>query len=314
VTLDIQKGEAVAGGPLTLPEDYGFDVKGYIHLRGLLSPAELARLADPGGHEALRSHTGLGRYLDLLMGEGNSRMPETGAPCRLPQGPIEALQIPTSAAVERRPLLFGGGEMRRPDRGYVNHEGHRFAQGVRVIVARTAAPADCGGFVVVPCSHKLRIDAPQDLVEGTDDMARLGHSIVVQPALQPGDALLCVSTLMYGVRHWSGDGPPPALLHCEYIGQVAAPGTFAKEEVWMGELSPEQRVVMGLKAPGYDVPAALVSDGRSVSIGSAAIDYHPRRLQVVDDEAIDADEQVSGWLARMVLCIADTVHEWTQID
>lgn len=128
----------------------------------------------------------------------------------------------------------------------MNVEGHRFAQGIRVVVALTdATPSP---FVVVPCSHKLNIEAPHALVEGRNDLSRFGAPIVVAPSLAAGDALLCVSDLIFGVRHWSGATPSPTLLTSEYVGNVSRPGgaaAFAREEPWMKNLSPEQRLVLG---------------------------------------------------------------------
>ena len=274
---NIMKGLGTEGGPLQIQEDYGFDAKGYLHLRALFSPDQVSGLR-AGKTEILREHPALNRYLDLLMAEGNSRMPETGAPCKLAHGEVQPLAIPTEPVLGAR--LSGGGEMQLPSCGYIQNEGHRFAQAVRVITSLTAIPENAGGFVLVPCSHKLRIDAPESLLTMSDDMSRLGHSIIVQPALEPGDVLLCVSNLIHGVRHWCGPGPPPTLLHCEYVGQVASSGEFSDEKPWMAQLTPEQRVILGLRAPGREEPVAVLSDGVTVRIGPNAAEYHPRRLEV----------------------------------
>lgn len=174
-------------------------------------------------------------------------------------------------------------------------------------------------------SHKLNIAAPPELVSGQDDLARLGCSVVVQPALASGDVLLCCSSLMHGLRHWrgpSGSGglvaqppppPPPTLLCCEFVGSVAPPSgeaVFATEQPWMRQLTVEQRVVMGLRCghegghgrddeenktdEGVRAPAAsdiVISDGRRVRVRPAAATYHPRQLGPVESPDIDADEQ-----------------------
>ena len=61
------------------------------------------------------------------------------------------------------------------------------------------------------------------LQAGVDDLSRLGHSLIVQPVLAAGDVLICVSALMHGVRCWRGEGPPPTILACEYVGNVSPP-------------------------------------------------------------------------------------------
>ena len=288
----LEKAEVVAGPGLTIQEDYGFDVKGYLHLRGLFSEEEVDAMA-AGDTDVLVSHPGLNRYLDLLMGEGNSLQPETGEPCKLLDGEVTALAVP-SAADDEAPLV-GGSELRDPSRQWVSVEGHRFAQGVRVVAALSdAAPSP---FALVPCSHKLNIEAPSALIQGGDDMARFGSPIVVRPTLAAGDAILCVSNIIHGVRH-CGDAPPPSLLTCEFVGNVSRPGgaaAFSPEEDWMAELSEEERLVLGLPLDGNggagEVPRALLSDGETVSVGPPAAEYHPRLLAPVEDDAIDPDEQ-----------------------
>ena len=52
-------------------------------------------------------------------------------------------------------------------------ESHRFAQGVRVVAA--LSDADPSPFALVPCSHKLNIEAPSALIPG-DDMARFAQA------------------------------------------------------------------------------------------------------------------------------------------
>ena len=141
-------------------------VKGYLHLRGLFTASELAELSKAaaaagadGAALLLVEHLGLNRYLDLLMGEGNSRQPESGEPCKMLDGGVSALPVPLSIA-EEAPLV-GGSELRNPSRGYVAREGHRFAQGIRVVVALsdTTVSDAPSPFVVVPCSHKLNVEA-----------------------------------------------------------------------------------------------------------------------------------------------------------
>ena len=92
-----------------------------------------------GDTDVLVSHPGLNRYLDLLMGEGNSLQPETGEPCKLLDGEVTALAVP-SAADDEAPLV-GGSELRDPSRQWVSVESHRFAQGVRVVAAPPQAAA-----------------------------------------------------------------------------------------------------------------------------------------------------------------------------
>ena len=80
-------------------------------------------------------------------------------------------------------------ELHDPSRGYLANEGHRFAQGIRVVVAVDGpAPADGAGFAVMPCSHKLHIEPPLAVRAAVDDLSRLGTAVIKQPALEQGDA------------------------------------------------------------------------------------------------------------------------------
>jgi hypothetical protein len=149
-----------SGPGLTIQEDYGFDVKGYLHLRGLFTEAEVAALLEAEGHkesaaeELLRQQAELHRYLDHLMGEGYSVLGEMGQPSKLRDGPLQWLRASSAASAEQeqQPALRGGGELLVRSRGWVAREGHRFAQGMRVIVALGDAPAGHGGVCVVPCT------------------------------------------------------------------------------------------------------------------------------------------------------------------
>eukprot|EP01052_Picozoa_sp_SAG31_P031818 SAG31_NODE_3415_length_4302_cov_12.564359_2_plen_93_part_00 len=55
----------------------GFDVKGYLHLKGLFSSEQLHELAlgDDSAARVLEGHSELSRYLALLMAEGNLLQP-----------------------------------------------------------------------------------------------------------------------------------------------------------------------------------------------------------------------------------------------
>lgn len=153
--VDGGRGEVVAGPGLTIEEDYGFDVKGFLHLRGMFTTSTTSELAEmvAGRTELLHEHSvgkyrstpalpttlsesswkssgcnntgglanlisrrnfsdrllavaGLNRYLDLLMGEGTSRQPESGDPCKMLDGAVTPLSVPKSVA-EEEPLVGG---------------------------------------------------------------------------------------------------------------------------------------------------------------------------------------------------------------
>ena len=205
------------------------------------------------------------------------------------------MEIPKTVA--EQPPLHQASELFDPSRGYLAKEGHRFAQGVRVIVAIDDAPADGGGFALMPASHKMNIEPPPAVRAGQDDLSRLGTPVIKQPDLAAGDVLLCVSTLGWTLRAPTTKGAkPPKLLHAEFVGNVSRPGgaaAFTEDMPWMLEMSEAERLVMGCKTPGSTTPAAVVVKDGVVVQGPPAAEYHPRRLEVDRqmDDSIDPDEQ-----------------------
>ena len=154
---------------------------------------------------ALRDHPVLVCYLEQICGEG----------FRLDQPP----RLIGLGAGQTEPLLSEGSEWQDWSRAYRQHNGIRFCQGVRALWALVDVKEDDGGLVVVPASHNSSVDAPQELVHGTDDMG-----LVVQPVLQAGDLLLCASSVMWGMRTWQEKGPQ-RLFECGYISAEVRPST-----------------------------------------------------------------------------------------
>ena len=258
-------------------ENYRFDVAGYMIIPGVLTAAELAacnqaldrrddgagplRWTGPADNPllALREHPVLTGYLRQICGEG----------FRLDESPH--LLGAGSAA---KPLS-GGSEWIDWSRAYRQHNGDRFCQGVRVYWALAEVGPDDGGLVVVPASHNCTVDAPQDLLDGTDDMG-----LVEQPVLQAGDVLICAESLMRGVRPWSGKAAQ-RLLECSYISAHVRPGadseiTGAGDEMpeWTAELTELQRAV--LHNPDRTQPFPVVrSNGEKVWLAEEAEVFHP---------------------------------------
>ena len=147
-----------------------------------------------------------------------------------------------------------------------------------------------GGLVVVPASHNSSVDAPQDLVSGNDDMG-----LIVQPALQAGDLLLCTESLMWGIRPWRGKGPQ-RLLECGYISAEVRPS--AESEItgeddtmpeWTAQLTPVQRAVLHNPNRGYP-PPVVHSDGKTASLAAEPGLLHPSIYKRDPDSGIDEKE------------------------
>ena len=215
-------------------------------------------------------------YLEQICGEG----------FRLDQPP----RLIGLGAGQTEPLLSEGSEWQDWSRAYRQHNGIRFCQGVRALWALVDVKEDDGGLVVVPASHNSSVDAPQELVHGTDDMG-----LVVQPVLQAGDLLLCASSVMWGMRTWQEKGPQ-RLFECGYISAEVRPsteteitGSESTMPEWTAELTPVQRTV--LHNPNRPYPPPVVhSDGKTTRLAEKPGIFHPSTYTHNPDSGIDEKE------------------------
>jgi len=253
---------------MTNEENYCFDVAGYLILRGVLTPEEVAecnRALDRGERldgmlgwapplrepfRKLLAHPTLVWYLNQICGTG----------FRLDRGP----RLIGDAAGDSGRQLEGGNEPRDPSRAYYYQNGRRLCEGVCAVWALADQKPEDGGFTLIPCSHKSNVETPEDVLSGRDDMG-----LAVQPELKAGDLILCAATALQGMQPWKGRGPQRLLAYW-YAGRAAiqslgtgsrtAPGDAMP--AWVAEMTPEQRAVFHL--PGYrafDPLPTLGSDG-----------------------------------------------------
>eukprot|EP01050_Picozoa_sp_SAG11_P008751 SAG11_NODE_786_length_7172_cov_3.635939_3_plen_577_part_00 len=271
---------------LTDEERWGFDVKGFLHLRGALSEAEqvqcrrLARMSleqeEPGVRNpasldaALNGHLVVRRCLSLLgpapsqerpwqlvnetdgsgLGAHSRTVPRAGTPGRSYRVTHQLQQR------EKSPAGIGGGLM--------------FSDALVVVVALSSSTADeKGGLVCVPASHKSTVPAPPELLSGLDDFSQHGEPLVVIPALSAGDMLVMCSSLLRGFRPW--DARPQRLLEAEFLASDAASArAFARlsapaddgssaQASWTEGMTDEVKAVLGLElSPGAGPPPLLV--------------------------------------------------------
>lgn len=272
---------------LTDEERWGFDVKGFLHLRGALSEAEqvqcrrLARVSleqeEPGVSNpaslgaALNGHPTVRRCLSLLgpapsqerpwqlvdetdgwgLGAHSRTIPRAGTP-----GRSYRVTHQLQHRDEKKPLAeMGGGLM--------------FSDALVAVVALSSRTAgEKGGLVCVPASHKSTVPAPPELLSGLDDFSQHGEPLVVLPALEEGDVLVMCSSLLRGFRPW--DARPQRLLQAEFLSSDAASArAFARlptpddgssaEASWTEGMTDEVKVVLGLElSPGAGPPPLLV--------------------------------------------------------
>ncbi|NKB72468.1 MAG: hypothetical protein GKR89_35780 [Candidatus Latescibacteria bacterium] len=276
-------------GLLTNEQNYQFDVAGYLIVPGVLGADEvqacnqaLDQGVDPAADGALallRDHALLACYLEQILGQNY----------RLDQGP--RLLGEGDQAGE---LIQGAGARVDWARAYRHYDGERFCQGVQAVWALANVGAGAGGLVVVPASHNSTVDAPQDLLQGNDDMG-----LAVQPELGAGDLLLLADSLTRGMRPWHRQGVQ-RLLEFGYSGADVRPGPNSEiagaGDVlpdWAAELSEVERQV--LHNPDRPYPPRIVkSDGDKTWLEKEPGVYHPSIYKKDPDSGID-DKEFYSW-------------------
>ncbi len=277
---------------MTNEENYRFDVAGYMIVPGALSAAELKacnqaldqlgpvegplRWTSPicNALHALREHPVLLGYVEQICGEG----------FRLD----ESLRL-VGECTGKSPLM-GGSEWVDWSRAYRQYNGIRFCQGVRAFWALTDMGEGDGGLVVVSASHNSTVEAPRDLIDGSDEMG-----LVEEPVLQAGDLMICADSLMRGLRPWRGEGPQ-RLLECGYISAGVRPGADSEIEgeerampEWTADLDEVQRLV--LHNPNRSYPPPVVhSDGEKVWLAEEPGISHPSIYIRDPDSEVDEKE------------------------
>ena len=196
--------------------------------------------------------------------------------------------------------LVGGNEPRNPARAYYFQNGRRYCQAVRAIWALEDVEEGDGGFVMVPCTHKVNVGTPEDVATGEDDMG-----LTFQPVLKAGDLFLVAGTVLQGVRPCKGS---QRLLSYEYVGraaiQSAGTGPMVAEDPspeWHATLSPEQRASLYKPDYAYSTPPpVIVTDGETVKIDESREVFHPSIYSRDPNSNIDEKEfyfwELNGYL------------------
>ena len=276
---------------LSEEEDYQLDIAGYIILRNVLTSEEVRacnHALDTVGEThsmlkwstpfcdpfiLLRDHPTVKQYLEQICIDG----------FRLNEMP----QL-LSDTVAPNQTLTGGNEPRNWSRSYFQAEHTRFVQGIVAIWALTDTADHQGGFTLIPGTHKSEVKTPSDVLNGTDDMG-----LSVQPTLAAGDLLLCVETILQGMRPWQS--VPQRLLRFGYIGSLVrrsneAPAQEGDRTIpeWTDQMTPEQRVILGIDRPN---PGPIVnSDGKRTWLEKKHGTFHPSIFKTDPDSGIDEKE------------------------
>lgn len=264
---------------LTPEENYGFDVGGFVVVSQILTATETEAcnnaidadgLQDPDRLPSalvrLVAHPVLARYLDQLTYDG-----------------YHLDSQPHLIGVDGQADLEGGNEPRVANRAYYHQNDVRFAQGVIVVWALTDVDEGDGGFVLVPASHKSGVESPRSLIEGSDDLG-----LTCQIPLKAGDLLLCVETILHGVRPWT-DSSRRQFSFTIAAEQSQRPGkSRVKTPDWVDELTPEQQAVVAPEGRPDSAPV-LLSDGEKLSLRESGV-HHPSTLVHDPNSGIDETE------------------------
>ena len=242
---------------LTPEQSFQLTVSGYLLLPTALSVDEQAAVASaaelqPGDAAVVAENSVILRIVEAMCGPG-FRQDTRLAP----------LAPPSSGAAV--PLDAAGGADARWGKEYHAGDSPLF-RGVQAVWAVGSGPSV---VAVVPASHLSSpgIPTPACVLSGEDDLGA-----VVRLAMQPGDVLLCASTLLFGRApddsslgySWA---PTPApltdgrssgglLLSCEYVCATTFPSagydtdTAAAAQSWLQDLTPTQRAVVSPRTEG----------------------------------------------------------------
>lgn len=307
---------------MTAEEDYGFDVKGFLVIRGVLSPEELAacnQLVDAGEvPEGLSSHRGIIPYLEELCGLAY-------------RVDVPATMLATLEAGEKQ-RLSGGNEPRNPSRAYFHQGTSRFCQGIRAVWALADVPAGAGGLVLLPGSHTNEVPVPECVRNGEDDYLE-SIGMCLQPVLKAGDLLLHAATLAQGLKPWTSSEGPQRLVACEFVSVYARPSDPALDSLsaagtvpeppWAQGMSREQQTVLGLLDTSDGPASPLISDGSTLHTDTSFRQqdgpYHPgvHTNQLSDPSTVDPLEffywDLTGFLIVRNVMDADWLRECNHV-
>ena len=237
---------------MTTEERFQFDLQGYLVVRGVLTPGEVAglnELADkawPGEHDGtglrrashvsrwgprfrdLIDHPGIVPYLVELM----------GPKFRIDHDYCMFMRPGTS-----RSRLHGGPSPQcyEGDHWYRFYPDGTIRNGLTVF---TWNLADCnpgdGGFACVPGSHKtnLRAAMPEEVLT----FERPAH-YVRQPAVRAGDVLIFTEALVHGTLPWNADHERRALLYKYSPGHSSWSGTYYDPADYPGATEQQIRIM-----------------------------------------------------------------------
>jgi ectoine hydroxylase-related dioxygenase (phytanoyl-CoA dioxygenase family) len=256
---------------MTEDEKYLFDLTGYLVLKDVLSPMDLARCNEAIDHHLERTTVanpeevlsaesktlagpGKQHYLDhMLQWERpwcepfrelllNPRIVSCldvilRKEYRLDAGPMLVLAADGAEGL----VLHGGGVESSPSMSYF-YQHEKFYCGMIVVEVMLAdeGPGD-GGLALIPGSHKANFPCPRPL-----KLADKYASNILEVNVKAGDAVIFLETTVHGTLPWKGKQSRRALLHRYtpgYMNYHDMKYDLTPQEFLM-DMTPEQRAML----------------------------------------------------------------------
>ncbi|MFZ1755245.1 MAG: phytanoyl-CoA dioxygenase family protein [Caldilineaceae bacterium] len=226
---------------------YLFDLRGYLIIPDVLSPAEVAELnrlidaqnlSGPGGDTnsarfgdflnwdkafcALLDHPRLMPILKTILGDGFRLDHYYGIYMR--------------AGTERL-NLHGGATPYDPPEYYHFRNGQMY-NGLTVVSWNLADTGpEHGGFCAIPGSHKANYPCPEQVKE-----EHIGHEAVVVPSAPAGSLVIFTEALTHGTAPWTASHQRRSLLYKYSPGQQSWGGNYVQPPTDV-ELTPRQKLL-----------------------------------------------------------------------
>jgi hypothetical protein len=203
---------------MTPEEKFMFDLEGYIVLKNVLTPGEVAELNELADQVFTENKEDADRRRSQVSQWGPPTQRLIDHPHVVPYllellGPkfrIDHDYCIFMTKGGRRGGLHGGETEREADHWYKYRDGV-MRNGLTVVTFfLTHASKGDGGFACIPGSHKSNF--PFNVPDDVRDFRRVPH-YVTQPPVEAGDALIFTEALIHGTMPWTADHERRALLY-----------------------------------------------------------------------------------------------------
>ena len=233
---------------MTEEEIFTFDLEGYLVVKQVLSPEDMAALnaiavqkCPPAGRPAYHREFGASAW-------GDPYKALIDHPKIVPYlldvlGPKFRLDHDYCIFMTnggRDQDLHGGATSKNPDHWYQYRDGVIRCGLTVVTFVLSAARAGDGGFCCIPGSHKSNFigSLPRDVRK----YQRTPH-YVVQPAVEPGDAIIFTEALIHGTVPWTAEHERLAVVYKYSPGHSAWMGTYYDPNTYRGLTEQQRRIL-----------------------------------------------------------------------